>query len=92
MWGRSWEIAVRAVVLLLIAFASLVAAPAALAMPHLFESVGSGSVDLGPVNRNAIIAGCILGAFICAVVLLPDFDGRQDEDWGFGSEEPGRPY
>lgn len=91
MWGRSWEIAVRAVVVLLIAFASLVAAPAALAMPYLFDSASSSSSGF-VLDREAVLAGCILGAFICSVLLLPDFDGRQDEDWGFGSEEPGRPY
>lgn len=34
-----------------------------------------------PETRNALLGLCILGSFICLTLLLPDFDGRADEDW-----------
>jgi len=26
-------------------------------------------------------AACIIGAFLCAIALLPEFDGTRNEDW-----------
>jgi hypothetical protein len=78
--------------IVLVALASLFAAPATLAMPALLE--GSGGFSLGALtaeHRNALLGAGILVAWIALALLLPDFDGRHDEDWG-GDQEEWKPF
>jgi hypothetical protein len=75
--------------IVLVALASLFAAPATLAMPALLDGSASG-FSLGAFtaeHRNALLGAGILVAWIALVLLLPDFDGRHDEDWGGDQEE-----
>jgi hypothetical protein len=55
--------------------AVLMIAPTALAAP--FEQFGLLSVE----QRNIVLAIAIFVGFIAMALLLPDFDGRTDEDW-----------
>jgi hypothetical protein len=55
--------------------AVLLIAPAALAAP--FQQLSLLSVE----DRNVILAVAIFVGFIAMALLLPDFDGRTDEDW-----------
>ena len=61
-------------------------------MPALLE--GSGGLSLGALtaeHRNALLGAGILVAWIALALLLPDFDGRHDEDWG-GDQEEWKPF
>jgi hypothetical protein len=55
--------------------AVLLIAPTALATP--FQQFSPLSVE----DRNVILAVGIFVSFIAMALLLPDFDGRTDEDW-----------
>jgi hypothetical protein len=68
------ENAMRAVPYLFAALAVLLIAPTALAAS--FEQF-----SLSMQDRNAILAAAICIGFVAMVLLLPDFDGRTDEDW-----------
>ena len=62
--------------------AMLLIAPTALAAP--FQQFGLLSVQ----DRNAVLAIAIFVGFIAMALLLPDFDGRTDEDWdGQGQDD-----
>lgn len=65
----------RAVPYVFAALAILIIAPTALAAPFQQLSV------LSMQDRNAILAAAICIGFVAMVLLLPDFDGRTDEDW-----------
>ena len=58
-----------------VALAVLLIAPTALAAP--FEQFGL----LSDEQRNIVLAIAIFVGFIAIALLLPDFDGRTDEDW-----------
>jgi hypothetical protein len=55
--------------------AILLIAPTALAAP--FQQFGVLSAE----ERNVVLAVAIFVGFIAMALLLPDFDGRTDEDW-----------
>jgi hypothetical protein len=55
--------------------AILLIAPTALAAP--FQQFGALSTE----QRNVVLAIAIFVGFIAMALLLPDFDGRTDEDW-----------
>jgi hypothetical protein len=55
--------------------AILLIAPTALAAP--FQQFGVLSAE----ERNVVLAVAIFVGFIAIALLLPDFDGRTDEDW-----------
>jgi hypothetical protein len=62
-------------------------------MPALLEGPG-GAFSLGALtaeHRNALLGAGILVAWIALALLLPDFDGRRDEDWG-GDQEEWKPF
>lgn len=62
-------------------------------MPTLLEGSGSG-LSLGALtaeHRNALLGASILIGWIALALLLPDFDGRQDSDWG-GDQEEWKPF
>jgi hypothetical protein len=74
--------------------AALLIAPAALAAPVFPVAGGDGSVDLVALSiqhRNELLAVIIFGCLIATALLLPDFDGRNDEDFGDGPEGA-KPY
>jgi hypothetical protein len=82
----------HAKLIVLVALASLLAAPAAFAMPALLE--GAGGIALGaftPEHRNALLGVGIIVGWIALALLLPDFDGRSDADWG-GDQEEWKPF
>jgi hypothetical protein len=83
----SWRTSLHAKLIALVAFASLIAAPAAFAMPGLLEGSGALSAEY----RNALLGVGILVGWIALALLLPDFDGRHDEDWG-GDQEEWKPF
>jgi hypothetical protein len=59
----------------LVIAAILLIAPTALAAP--FQQFGLLLAE----ERNVVLAVAIFFGFIAMVLLLPDFDGRTDEDW-----------
>ena len=65
----------RAVPYVFAVLAILIIAPTALASP--FQQF----FELSMQDRNALLAVAIGAGFIAMVLLLPDFDGRTDEDW-----------
>jgi hypothetical protein len=87
------ESPLHAKLIVLVALAMLIAAPAAFAMPPLLDSSGS-ALSFGAFtaeHRNALLGAGILVAWIALALLLPDFDGRHDEDWG-GDQEEWKPF
>ena len=34
-----------------------------------------------PQYENLLKAACIIGALLCVIALLPEFDGTRNEDW-----------
>ena len=84
------EMPLHAKLIVLVALASLIAAPAAFAMPGLIE--GSGGLGAFTAEyRNALLGVGILVGWIALALLLPDFDGRHDDDWG-GAQEEWKPF
>lgn len=81
------EMPLHAKLIVLVALASLVAAPAAFAMPSLLEGSGALTAEY----RNALLGVGILVGWIALALLLPDFDGRHDDDWG-GAQEEWKPF
>ena len=81
------ETPLHAKLIVLVALASLIAAPAAFAMPALFDGSSAGLGALTAEARNALLGVGIIVGWIALALLLPDFDGRHDEDWGGNSEE-----
>ena len=75
-----------------VALLSLLAVPAAFAAPSLLDAAGSGGFSLTPEARNGLLGLAILVGWIALAMLLPDFDGREDSDWGDNAESYRRPY
>ena len=62
-------------------------------MPALLEGSGGG-IGFGALTaeyRNALLGAGILIGWIALALLLPDFDGRHDDDWG-GDQEEWKPF
>ena len=70
-----------AVTYALAALAILLIAPMALAAP--FQQFVALSAEV----KNIILAVAIFVGFIAMVLLLPDFDGRTDEDWDMQGQD-----
>jgi hypothetical protein len=87
----SWRTPLHAKLIVVVALASLIAAPAAFAMPALLDGSGAGFGEFTAEARNALLGAGILVAWIALALLLPDFDGRHDEDWG-GDQEEWKPF
>lgn len=64
-----------------IAAAILLIAPAAFGAP--FQQFGLLSTE----TKHAILAIAIFVGFITMALLLPDFDGRTDEDWDMQGQD-----
>jgi hypothetical protein len=79
----------RACFIFIAAIVGILAAPAALAA-NLFDA-GAG-LALSPEIRNGLLGLAILVGWIALAMLLPDFDGREDSDWGDSEESYRRPY
>jgi hypothetical protein len=84
------EKSLHAKMIVLVALASLLAAPAAFAIPVLLEG-SSGLGALTAEHRNALLGVGIIVGWIALALLLPDFDGRSDADWG-GDQEEWKPF
>jgi hypothetical protein len=65
----------------LVIAAILLIAPTALAAP--FQQFALLSME----QRNVVLAIAIFFGFIAMVLLLPDFDGRTDEDWDMQGQD-----
>ena len=73
----------RTVAFLLVAVAGLLGSPAAFAAAECAGEMcrGTGVSAFSNEDLNIFLAIAIFIGFLALVALLPDFDGRTDEDW-----------